>query len=332
MKHYLVTGGAGFIGSHLTERLLADGHRVTVIDDLSTGRFANLAEVAEHPNLRIIIGSVLDFTLLEPLVRDCDAVFHLASAVGVQLIMDRPVETVETIFLGTDNVYKAAARYRRKVLLASTSEVYGKSAQVPFCEDGDRLEGPTSMHRWAYACAKALDEFLALAHYQTSSLPTVVVRLFNTVGPRQSSQYGMVVPRLVERALRAEPLLVYGDGMQSRCFTHVADVVEALLLVMAEPECEGKVINVGSDEEVTILELARRILSVTGSASRVQLITYEEAYPGGGFEDMRRRVPSLERIRRLTGWTPRRRLNDIITDVVRDRGGKLAPKRIAVSA
>lgn len=317
MKHnYLVTGGAGFIGSHLVERLLSDGHRVTVVDNLSTGRFSNIESVAESERLRIIVGSVSDRELVEPLVRDCDAIFHLASPVGVRLIMERPVETIQGIFTGTDTIFDFAARYRRKVLLTSTSEVYGKSADVPFREEGDRLQGPTSLHRWAYASAKALDEFLALAHFRTTALPVVIVRLFNTVGPRQSAHYGMVIPNFVRAALEGKSLSVYGDGEQSRCFLHVADAVEALVSVMDERECEGEVINIGSDEEVTILQLARRIQALTDTDAEIEIVPYDEVYPEGGFEDMRRRVPALDRIERLTGWRPRTSLDAILSDVI----------------
>lgn len=327
MKRYLVTGGAGFIGSHLTERLLASGHAVTVLDDLSTGRIDNLASVSEHPNLRVIVGSVDEAALVEGVVRENDALFHLASPVGVRLIMERPIDTVRGIVNGTDTVLAMASRYRRKVLFTSTSEVYGKSNDVPFHEDGDRLEGPTSYHRWAYACAKALDEFLALAYYKTTGLPVVVVRLFNTVGPRQAAQYGMVIPNFVSAALQGHPLSVFGDGRQTRCFLHVEDCVDALVRIMQEKRCVGQVINVGSDRELSILELAEMVIRLAESDSRIELIPYDEAYPGGGFEDMRRRVPSLERVRQLTGWAPKRDLATIIEDVIADR--RPAPRALA---
>jgi UDP-glucose 4-epimerase len=318
--HYLVTGGAGFIGGHLIGRLRADGHRVTVIDNLSTGRFENLARFEDQPDFRLIVASVTDEPLIEQLVREADGVFHLASAVGVRLIMERPVEVIETIFKGTDTVLRAAARYRRKVLLTSTSEVYGKSENVPFEEDGDRLEGPTSRHRWAYACAKALDEFLALAHWKETRLPVVCVRLFNTVGPRQTGQYGMVLPRFVEAALAGRAIEVHGDGGQSRCFCHVADVVDALARLMASKEANGQVVNVGSAEEVTILELARRVVGLAGSTSEIRAVPYSAAY-GEGFEDMRRRVPSLRKVESLIGWRPARNLETIIRDVIAERKG-----------
>jgi UDP-glucose 4-epimerase len=312
--HYLVTGGAGFIGGHLCERLIAGGHEVTILDDLSTGRYENVAGLDGNPKLRLVIDSVTHDRLVEDLVRGCDAVFHLASAVGVKLIMDRPVHVIETIFQGTDCVLRMASRYRKKVLLTSSSEVYGKSDQVPFDEDGDRLEGPTSKHRWAYACAKALDEFLALAHWKETRLPVVCVRLFNTVGPRQTGRYGMVVPRFVQAALCGEPIVVYGDGRQTRSFCHVLDVVDALIALMNCRAAEGKVVNVGSDQEVSIEELARRIVSVLGSSSAIRHVPYEQVY-GGDFEDMQRRVPSLRRIGQLIGWRPTRDLDGILRDV-----------------
>lgn len=318
-NHYLVTGGAGFIGSHLTEQLLRDGHTVTIIDDLSTGDIRNLDGVIKHPQLKIIIGSVLDGTLMEPLIREVDAVYHLASAVGVKLIMEQPVETIETIFDGTKVVFEYAARYRKKVLLTSTSEVYGKSKDVPFKEDGDRLAGSTTMHRWAYACAKSLDEFLALAHAKTSRLPVVVVRLFNTVGPRQASAYGMVIPNLIEAALQGRPLNVHGNGEQTRCFCHVSDVIEALCKLMGKEECEGKVFNVGGNEEVSILSLAQQIKEITKSDSNIKLVPYDQVYPDGGFEDMHRRAPCIDRIREVIKWTPKLKLRDIIDSVVDDK-------------
>jgi len=320
----LITGGCGFIGSHLADRLLADGHSVIILDDLSTGSYRNIAHLEPNPALRLIIGSVLDEDLVCETMHECDLVFHLASAVGVKLIMEQPVHTITTIVRGTDVVLHFAARYRKRVLLASTSEVYGKSENVPFDEDGDRLEGPTSKHRWAYACAKALDEFLALAHWKESRLPVIVARLFNTVGPRQTGQYGMVVPTFVSRALADEPLVIHGDGTQSRCFAHVLDVVEALAALSQTREAFGQVINVGTDREVTIRELAERVLHVTGSRSEIRYVPYAAAY-GEGFEDMRRRVPSLVKLRRLVGKVPERSLDEIIRDVADDlRRAKLA--------
>jgi UDP-glucose 4-epimerase len=322
--NYLLTGGCGFVGSHLADHLLAAGHGVLVLDDLSTGAYRNIAHLDGRAGFRFMQGTVLDAALVSEAMATCDAVFHLASAVGVKLIMERPVETIETIFQGTDVVLRAACRYRTPVLLTSTSEVYGKSENVPFQEDGDRLEGPTTKHRWAYACAKALDEFLALAHWKQSRLPVIVTRLFNTVGPRQTGQYGMVVPTFVRRALAGEPLEVHGDGLQRRCFAHVHDVVEALAALMECPEAHGEVVNVGSQEETTILELATRVKALTGGRGEIRLLPYAQVY-GDGFEDMRRRIPALDKVRRLIGWKPRRTLDDILRDVIAHQRDAAAP-------
>ncbi|HNQ16309.1 MAG TPA: GDP-mannose 4,6-dehydratase [Pyrinomonadaceae bacterium] len=310
----LITGGAGFVGSHLADRLHADGHDITVIDNLSTGRYSNVAHLEGKEQFRLIIDSVLNVRLMEELIRDSDRVFHMASAVGVRLIMERPVQTIETIFRGTDVVLGFCARYRKRVLIPSTSEVYGKSTQVPFAEDNDIIKGSTSKHRWAYACAKELDEFLALAHWKESRLPVVVVRLFNTVGPRQTGQYGMVVPNFVRSAVKNEPLIVHGDGSQTRCFGHVADIVGGLVKLLETPECFGQVINIGNEYEISIRGLAEKAIEMTGSKSEIHYIPYDEAY-GEGFEDMQRRVPSLEKARRLIGYEPTRTLEDIINDV-----------------
>ena len=311
---FLITGGAGFVGSHLADKLIGQGHEITVIDDLSTGRYSNVEHLEGHERFRLIIDTVLNAPLMEELIRDSDRVFHMASAVGVRLIMEQPVKTIETIFHGTDVVLKYCSRYRKRVLIPSTSEVYGKGASIPFREEDDLLTGATDKHRWAYACAKTLDEFLALAHWKETRLPVVVVRLFNTVGPRQTGQYGMVVPRFVHNALRNEPITVFGDGTQQRCFGHVLDVVEGLSKLLETPECFGQVINLGNDEEVSILGLAERAIELTGSTSEIRYIPYEEAY-GDGFEDMRRRVPGLEKARKLIGYQPTRNLTDIINDV-----------------
>lgn len=312
--HYLVTGGAGFIGGFLCDRLLTEGHVVTVLDDLSTGNYRNVAALEGRPRFHLVIGSVTDERLLEDQVRSCEGIFHLASAVGVKLIMERPVKVIETIFQGTDSVLRLASRYRKKVLLTSTSEVYGKSADIPFEEDGDRLEGPTIKHRWAYACAKALDEFLALAHWKETRLPVVCVRLFNTVGPRQTGQYGMVVPRFVAAALAGETIIVHGDGSQSRCFCHVHDVVTALVGMMSCRAADGQVVNIGSDQEISIADLARKVIGLLGSKSEIKFVPYDQVY-GEGFEDMQRRVPSIRRIGGLIGWKPTRNLDQIILDV-----------------
>lgn len=310
----LITGGAGFIGSHLADKLIAEGHEVTVIDDLSTGRYANIAHLEDRPGFRLIIESVLNAGLIERLIRDTDRVYHMASAVGVRLIMEQPVKTIETIFHGTDLILKFCSRYRKRVLIPSTSEVYGKGISVPFKEDDDLLTGGTDKHRWAYACAKTLDEFLALAHWKETQLQVVVCRLFNTVGPRQTGQYGMVVPRFVHAALKNETIEIHGDGTQSRCFGHVADVVEGLTRLIETPECFGTVVNLGNSEECSINELAKRAIALTGSSSQIKYISYDEAY-GAGFEDMQRRVPSLEKAKRLIGYQPTRTLDDIINDV-----------------
>lgn len=310
----LITGGAGFVGSHLADRLHAEGHDITVIDNLSTGRYSNVAHLEGKERFRLIIDTVLNVRLMEELIREADRVFHMASAVGVRLIMERPVQTIETIFRGTDIVLGFCARYRKRVLIPSTSEVYGKSTQVPFAEDNDIIKGSTSKHRWAYACAKELDEFLALAHWKESRLPVVVVRLFNTVGPRQTGQYGMVVPNFVRSAVKNEPLVVHGDGSQTRCFGHVADIVGGLVKLLETPECFGQVINIGNEYEISIRGLAEKAIGMTGSRSEIHYIPYEEAY-GEGFEDMQRRVPSLEKARRLIGYEPTRTLEDIINDV-----------------
>src|SRR5688572_15848004 len=316
----LITGGAGFVGSHLADKLIGQGHEITVIDDLSTGKYSNVEHLEGGDRFRLIIDTVLNEKLLEELVRETDRVYHMASAVGVRLIMEQPVKTIETIFHGTDAILKFCSRYRKPVLIPSTSEVYGKGATMPFREGDDLLTGATDKHRWAYACAKTLDEFLALAHWKETRLPVVVVRLFNTVGPRQTGQYGMVVPRFVGAAVRNEPIEVYGDGTQARCFGHVYDVVEALCKLLESGHCYGEVINVGNDEEVTITQLAERAIALTGSKSTIRYIPYSEAY-GEGFEDMKRRVPCLDKVRSLIGYKPTRTLDDIINDVARDFRG-----------
>ncbi|MCL4852614.1 MAG: GDP-mannose 4,6-dehydratase [Bryobacteraceae bacterium] len=329
---YLITGGCGFIGSHLADHLVKTGHHVVALDNLSTGRYQNIEHLDSHPHFQLIIGSVLDQDLVAETMRGCDGVFHLASAVGVKLIMEQPVATIETIFQGTDTVLRIASRYRKQVLITSTSEVYGKSSDVPFKEDGDRLEGPTDKQRWAYACAKALDEFLALAHWKEARLPVVVVRLFNTVGPRQTGQYGMVIPTFIRRALDGLPIEVHGDGQQSRCFGHVLDVVEALASLMHCQDALGQVVNIGSQDEVSILELAERVKSLVGSSSEIRLIPYSQAY-GEGFEDMLRRQPDIGKVRRLIGWTPRRGLDQILRDVLAYiRAGTWSPYRSNGSA
>lgn len=311
----LVTGGAGFVGSHLAGELVSRGHEVLVLDDLSTGRYENIEEVERGGRLRLVVDTVNDPGIVDECVKQCDAVFHLASAVGVRLIIEQPVRTIESIVGGTDVVLRSCARYRRPFLLTSTSEVYGKGAKVPFSEDDDRVMGATTKRRWSYACAKALDEFLTLAHWYESRLPVRIARLFNTVGPRQTGQYGMVVPTLVRQALSGQRITVFGDGQQSRCFAHVADVVRGLADLMSCPEAKGQIVNLGNPEEITILALAQRIRDLTGTASEVVLIPYEEAY-GEGFDDMRRRVPDLTRARQLIGFRPTRGLDQILRDVI----------------
>ncbi len=310
----LITGGAGFVGSHLADKLINEGHEITVIDDLSTGRYQNIEHLEGEKNFRLIIDTVLNSSLMEELIRETDRVYHMASAVGVKLIMEHPVKTIETIFRGTDVVLGFCSRYRKRVLIPSTSEVYGKGYSIPFKEDDDLLTGSTDKHRWAYACAKTLDEFLALAHWKETRLPVVVVRLFNTVGPRQTGQYGMVVPNFVKAALSGEPLTVHGDGNQARCFGHVLDIVEGLTKAIETPECFGQVINLGNNEEVSIKGLAEKAIAMTDSQSKIRYIPYEEAY-GAGFEDMQRRVPSLEKAKHLIGYQPTRTLEQIINDV-----------------
>jgi UDP-glucose 4-epimerase len=317
---YLVTGGSGFIGSHLCEWLIDEGHDVLALDDLSTGRFENVAHLAQKKGFELIVASVLEPQVVERAVTTCDAVFHLASAVGVRLVVDQPVKTIETIVGGTDVVMKACARYRRRVLLTSTSEVYGKGSRIPFGEGDDCVMGPTTTRRWAYACAKALDEFLALAHWHESRLPVVVARLFNTVGPRQTGRYGMVIPRFVGQGLAGEVLTVYGDGKQSRCFAHVYDVVGALARLIETPAAHGGVFNVGSMDEISILALAERVVAATGGRSEIRLVPYSEAYTAG-FEDMIRRVPDLSKIEALIGYRPTRGLDQIIGDVMSDARG-----------
>lgn len=313
--HALITGGAGFIGSHLAEKLLTDGHRVTVLDDYSTGRPGNLGRVSNHPELRLIRDSVTNPSTVDVAVANADVVYHLASAVGVKLIVDQPVQTIRTIIRGTEVVLDAAFRFNRPVLITSSSEVYGKGARVPFHEEDDVVMGPTQHTRWCYAYAKGIDEFLGIAYHRQLGLPVTTVRLFNTVGPRQVGMYGMVLPRFVEAALANKPLQVYGDGSQSRCFCHVMDVVDALVQLMNTPKAVGHVFNLGSDEEITIEALAQRVIERTGSKSTIDHITYEEAY-GQKFDDLPRRVPALEKIKSTINFKRRFNLDNIIDAVV----------------
>ena len=289
-----------------------------VVDDLSTGLHRNVVDLEQHPDFRLYVDTIRNEVLMERLMQECGAVYHLASAVGVRLIMERPVYTIDNIYQGTEVVLRLARRYRNRVLLTSTSEVYGKSADVPLREDGDRLEGPTSKHRWAYACAKALDEFMALAHWKETRLPVIIVRLFNTVGPRQRGQYGMVLPRFVEAAIKGEDLLVHGDGTQSRCFCHVADVVRALIALMDSDRCLGQVFNVGSTQEITIKDLAARTIGRLGSHSKIRFVRYEDVF-GDGFEDMMKRVPCLDKVKSALGWEPQLDIDSIIDDIAREQ-------------
>lgn len=315
MTHALITGGAGFIGSHLAERLLQQGYQVTVIDNLTTGRFENIAHLEQNPKFHYAIEDIRNIHVIDRLVSECDVIFHLAAMVGVQRIIESPINTIEVNIGGTEIILQTARRYRKRVLIASTSEVYGKGVSIPFREDDDRLLGATTRSRWSYAASKAIDEFLALAYYKEAGLPVTIVRLFNTVGPRQTGQYGMVVPRFVRWALQNEPIQVYGDGQQSRCFGNVFDVIEALQGLMESPSTVGEVYNVGSGGEVTIMELAERVRARANSSSEIRLIPYEQAYESG-FEDFRRRVPSVEKVMAAIGWQPRTSLEDTIDQVI----------------
>ncbi|MFN8464942.1 MAG: GDP-mannose 4,6-dehydratase [Caldilineaceae bacterium] len=334
----LITGGMGFVGSHLAEALLEKGYRVTVADNLSTGRFENIQHLVGHPSFRFAVDDVNNEHVIDRLVSDADVVFHMAAAVGVQLIVENPIYTVENNVLGTDAVLKAAARYRAKVMLASTSEVYGKGNRIPFTEDDDVVLGPTARSRWSYAASKMVDEFMGLAYYRQRGLPVVIFRLFNTVGPRQVGHYGMVIPRFVERAIRGEALKVYGDGQQSRCFLHVEDAVAGIVALAETPTAVGQVFNIGSSEEITILNLARQVLQQVdawragdsaaeqGGASdehmrllddRLTFVPYKEAY-ADGFEDMRRRVPNTAKLSAYTGWQQRKSLQQTLDDVIEE--------------
>jgi UDP-glucose 4-epimerase len=321
MERVLVTGGAGFIGSHLAEALVAEGKEVFVIDDLSTGSLANIALLQDNSAFHFTKASIADGPALDELVKQVDFIYHLAAAVGVELVVRSPVYTIEDNVRGTENVLAAASRRGVGVLLTSTSEVYGKSDRDRFREDDDLLIGPPTFGRWSYACSKLLDEFLAIAYWREKKLPVYIARLFNTVGPRQTGRYGMVLPRFVEQALRDEPITVHGDGKQTRCFCHVNDVVRALCGLPAQPRAVGEVYNVGSTEEVTILELARRVKLLTESRSELRFVPHEQAY-AKGFEDMRRRVPSIEKIYQLMGWRPSKSLDEILRLMVAwQRGG-----------
>lgn len=311
----LITGGAGFIGSHLAEKLLARGDEVCVIDDLSTGKLENISHLRSHPRFHLAVENILNETVMDRLVSECDVIYHLAAAVGVELIVKSPVETIERNVLGTHVVLRLAARYLRKVLITSTSEIYGKSDSIPFDEEDDRVLGATTKSRWSYSCSKAIDEFLALAYHKEKGVPTVIMRLFNTVGPRQTGRYGMVIPRLVKQALDGKPLTVYGDGEQVRCFTFVEDVVWAAIRLMDSPDTIGQVYNVGNDKGISIVELAKKIITMTSSRSEISFVPYSQAYEEG-FEDMRIRVPSLKKVHAAIGYTPTVQLEEILRRVI----------------
>jgi len=313
----LITGGAGFIGSHLAEKLIQTGHEVIAIDNLSTGSLANLRQVEKDRRFRFVYDDVRNSQIMHVLIEQCDIVFHLAAAVGVQLIVDKPVHTIETNIHGSEVVLDIANKFRKKVLIASTSEVYGKSEAVPFREDDDTVLGSTRFSRWAYACSKAIDEFLGLAYFEQYGLPVVVTRFFNTVGPRQTGRYGMVIPRFVERALKNEPIQIYGTGQQARCFGYVGDVVDGVVALMNCSDAPGRVYNIGSTEEVTIEALADKIIKMTGSKSPKKFLSYEQAY-GKPFDDMMRRVPCLDRIRQIIGYEPKTTLEQILQKVIDD--------------
>lgn len=308
---YFITGGAGFIGSHLAEELLARGHRVSIIDNLSTGSISNIAHLKSEEKFSYIIDDMTKEPVLAELIDDCDAVFHLAAAVGVKLIVEHPVHTIETNIYGTQLVFKHAAKKKRKVVLASTSEVYGKNNQIPFAENADMVLGPTEKSRWSYAASKAVDEFLALSYSKEKKLPTVIVRLFNTVGPRQVGHYGMVIPRFINQALSGGPITVYGDGKQSRCFCYVADSVSGLISLSENEKATGNVFNLGTNEEITINELAEKVQQLVNPGVEIIHIPYEQAYEAG-FEDMRRRVPDISKISALTGFKPTRNIDEIL--------------------
>jgi UDP-glucose 4-epimerase len=310
-----ITGGAGFIGSHLSDALLAAGHEVTILDNLSTGSIENIAHLKGRQGFTYRIDGVENEPLLAELVDGCDVVFHLAAAVGVKKIVDEPVQTIETNVQGTEIVLKHANKKKKLVVIASTSEVYGKSTDVPFREDADLVMGPTMKHRWAYACSKAIDEFLALAYWKEKGLPVIVVRFFNTVGPRQTGQYGMVIPNFVKQALAGRPITVFGDGCQSRSFTYVGDVVDALVRLVQEPRAVGQVFNIGNAGEISMRDLAEKVRAMTGSRSEIVLVPYDQAYEAG-FEDMKRRVPDLRKIDALIGYEPKVQLDEILARVI----------------
>jgi UDP-glucose 4-epimerase len=312
---FLITGGAGFVGSHLSEHLLEEGHQVFVIDDLSTGNMENILHLSDHSNFHCTIDTIMNVPLTEELMDQCDAVFHLAAAVGVRLIVESPVRTIETNVGGTEAILQLADKKKKKVVITSTSEVYGKSGAIPFSEEGDLVMGSTNKGRWSYACSKAIDEFLALAYWHEKKLPVVIARLFNTVGPRQTGRYGMVLPTFAQQALSDQPITVFGDGTQSRCFAHVSDVVKALSQLSQTEEAIGQVFNIGTNEEISIYDLAQKVKSMTNSPSKIQLVPYNQAYQAG-FEDMPRRVPDLSRIKKLINYQPTMNLDRTVQSII----------------
>jgi UDP-glucose 4-epimerase len=324
LEKVLVTGGAGFIGSHLTESLLHRGDEVVVLDDLSTGSLDNLAAVQHHPRLEIVEGTVLDAQLVGELMDGCSTTYHLAAAVGVKWILEHPLRSLITNVKGTESVLEQAHRFRCRVVVASTSEVYGKNDRGALAEDDDRILGSSRLSRWFYSSAKAIDEAFALAYWQEHRLPVIIVRFFNTIGPRQTGRYGMVAPRFIRQALTGEPVTVYGDGTQTRCFTYVADVVQAILGLASTREALGEVFNIGQPNQISILDLANRVIELTGSASAIQLVPYSEAY-GEGFEDMRRRIPDISKLTRVTGFKPSVGLDEALSRIIEYERAKLAP-------
>lgn len=326
-QKYLLTGGAGFIAAYLTDRLLSEGHHVTALDNLSTGRLRNINSFMNDERFRFVQGSVLDELMVDELVHEADVVIHLAGAVGVRLIVDQPLRSFTTNIRGSEIVVEAAHRYRRRLVVTSTSEVYGKNPEVPLSELSDTVIGPPTIARWAYATAKAVDEILAYTYHRERGLASTVVRLFNTVGPRQSPAYGMVIPRLIRQAISGEPMTVYGDGNQTRCFCHVVDVVDAFSRLLGDESSIGEVFNVGSSHEVSIGRLAELVRDRTGSESVIEYVPYDVAFPNGGFEDMQRRVPDTSKLRALTGWEPTRTLDDIIDETVAEARSELLRSR-----
>jgi UDP-glucose 4-epimerase len=311
----LITGGAGFIGSHLAERLLKGGHQVKVIDNLSTGKLENLETFKDHPKFSYVVGSILNRELLEQLIAESEQVYHLAAAVGVKYIIENPLLSLKTNIVGTDNVLELCNKYKCKVLITSTSEVYGKSDKLPFNETADRLMGPIQISRWGYACSKSIDEFYALAFFREKKLPVVIARLFNTVGPRQTGQYGMVLPKFIKAALLDQPIIIYGSGKQTRCFANVQDIIDAFLSLMKDKKCEGEVFNVGTQENISIEDLAKKVKEMCKSKSKIEYMTYEDAYEEG-FEDMMHRMPDLAKIKKFIGYEPKIPLDETIQRMI----------------